>query len=65
VEASISALREALQAQHGGRAQLREMVPVVEKLAGRTVWRGVVHAFDPMGHPTALAAYAWSFPVGA
>ena len=35
-----------------------QSVPVRETFDGKTVWEGVVHIFDLIGHPTATHAYA-------
>src|SRR5438270_13071361 len=48
---------------HGGSATLVQSIPVRETFEGKTVWEGVVHVFDPAGHPTATRAYAWSSPI--
>jgi hypothetical protein len=61
--ASVGQLQEAVEAQHGGLARLREAVLVSEEHAGHPVWQGIVHVFDLEGHPTATRAYAWSSPI--
>jgi hypothetical protein len=48
---------------HGGTATLAQSVPVRETFEGKTVWEGVVHVFDLVGHPIAPRAYAWSSPI--
>lgn len=53
-------LREAIEAQHGGKATFVQAVPVREQFQGAPVWEGVVHVFDLEGHPGATRAYAWS-----
>jgi hypothetical protein len=52
-----------VEGQHGGKAVLAGVRPVKEVWDGKTVWEGVVHAFDLEGHPKATRAYAWSSPV--
>ncbi|MGE0259448.1 MAG: hypothetical protein AB7H71_07280 [Alphaproteobacteria bacterium] len=63
MELEPSLLRDAVQNMHGGAATLAQSVPVRETFQGRTVWEGVVHVFDLVGHPTATRAYAWSSPI--
>ncbi len=53
-------LKQAIEAQHGGKATLRQAVPVREEFQGAPVWEGVVHVFELAGHPAAERAYAWS-----
>ena len=62
-EVSADQLRSAVEAQHGGRATLRETIPVSEEFGGQPVWQGVVHVFELSGHPAASTAYAWSSTV--
>jgi hypothetical protein len=59
----IGQLREAVEKMHGGTATLAQSVPVRETFEGKTVWEGVVHVFDLVGHPTTTRAYAWSSPI--
>jgi hypothetical protein len=56
-------LKETIERMHGGSAHLIQSVPVRETFEGKPVWEGVVHVFDPTGHPTATRAYAWSSPI--
>ena len=63
MEVNTDQLRSAVESQHGGRAQLREVTPVSEEFPGQPVWQGVVHVFDLTGHPAASTAYAWSSPI--
>jgi hypothetical protein len=56
-------LKQAVESLHGGKAKLAQSGPVRETFEGKTVWEGVVHAFDLTGHPTATRAYAWSSPI--
>lgn len=56
-------LQAAVEATHGGRATLRDVVSVRETFQGQTVWEGSVHVFDLQGHPSANTAYAWSSDV--
>ena len=59
----VPSLKTAIEAQHGGTAQFREVVPVSETFNGQPVWEGEVHVFDLDDHPKATRAYAWSSPV--
>jgi hypothetical protein len=61
--AYINELASAIENQHGGTATLAQSVPVKETHDGQTVWEGVVHIFDLVGHPKATRAYAWSSPI--
>ncbi len=63
IETHIDELRRAIELQHGGNAILAQSVPVKETHNGVTVWEGVVHVFDLVGHPNATRAYAWSSPI--
>ncbi len=56
-------LRDAVEAQHGGRANFHSVVPIDERHDGQPVWEGEVHVFDLDNHPKATRAYAWSSPV--
>jgi hypothetical protein len=56
-------LKEAIESQHGGSATLVQAVPVKETFESQTVWEGIVHVFDLVGHPKATRAYAWSSPI--
>ena len=61
--AGVTELAHATEAQHGGIARFREVVPVSETFNGQPVWEGEVHVFDLDDHPRATRAYAWSSPV--
>ncbi len=61
--AEVRQLKEAVESQHGGTATLAQSVPVRETFENKTVWEGLVHAFDLAGHPKATRAYAWSSPI--
>ena len=63
IEVEADELKRAVEHLHGGTATLAQSVPVRETFEGKTVWVGVVHAFDLAGHPTATRAYAWSSPI--
>jgi hypothetical protein len=39
-------------------------VPIVEMFGSKTVWEGVVEAFDLTGHAKAKRCYAWSYHDG-
>jgi hypothetical protein len=56
-------LRRAIESQHGGAATFAQTVPIQEAYEGQPVWEGVVHVFDPEGHPKATRAFAWSSPL--
>jgi hypothetical protein len=62
-EVDAGQLKEAIETQHGGTATLVQAVPVKETFEGQTVWEGIVHVFDLVGHPKATRAYAWSSPI--
>lgn len=62
-EAPVSALAQAVEAQHGGTARLASVAAVRETFSGKTVWQGTIHVFDLEGHPAATRAYAWSSPI--
>src|SRR6266481_9219940 len=59
-EIEADQLKQAVEGLHGGTATLAQSVPVHEAFEGKTVWEGVVHVFDLIGHPGAARAYAWS-----
>lgn len=56
-------LKVAVESQHGGTATLVQSVPIRERFKGKTVWEGVVHVFDLVGHSKTNRAYAWSSPI--
>jgi hypothetical protein len=61
-EIAASALKQAVESQHGGTATFVQSVPVYESRNGATVWNSVVHIFDLANSPTgAVRAYAWSY----
>ena len=64
MQTNADELRKAVESVHSCRAVPRETVPVHETFEGRTVWDGVVHVFDLIGHPRATRAFAWSSPKG-
>lgn len=55
-------LKQAVEHQHGGKADFVELVPVKEIVDGKTVWEGAVAVFDLEGCPNATRAYTWSSP---
>jgi hypothetical protein len=63
IEVATDLLKEAVQQQHNCTARLVQSVPVKESFGDETVWEGVVHVFDIVGHPKAKQAYAWSSPI--
>lgn len=56
-------LKKAVERLHNCTAQFIEAVKVKETFQGQTVWHGVVHVFEIMGHPKATRCYAWSSPI--
>jgi hypothetical protein len=63
MDVSIDQLLQAVESQHCCMAKLAQTVPVKETFGGKTVWEGLVHVFDIVGHPKANLAYAWSSPI--
>jgi hypothetical protein len=63
IEVEADQLKEAVERMHHCSARLAQSVPVNESHKGVTVWEGVVHVFDLVGHPKATTAYAWSSPI--
>lgn len=59
-EVDPSALKLAVEFQHGGTTTFVQSVPVHEEHNGQTVWGGTVHVFDLAGHPAAARAYLGS-----
>ena len=59
-EVPLAALQKAIRDLHGYNSTWDEAVPVKEVWKGQTVWEGIVHVFDLIGHPTATRCYAWS-----
>jgi hypothetical protein len=56
------ALRQTVQAQHGGTATFVQAVRVHEEQHGKTVWDGTVSVFDLRGSSSgAFRAYAWFY----
>ena len=56
------ALRQTVQAQHGGTATFVQAVRVHEEQHGKTVWDGTVSVFDLRGSNSgAFRAYAWYY----
>ena len=62
-EVSSDQLKQAVEAQHGGKAVLVGVAPVTETFDGKTVWDGVVHVFDLEGNAKSTRAYTWSSPI--
>ena len=54
-------LRRAIKDLHGLESTHVCSVPVHEVFEGETVWEGNVEEFEVAGHPTARAAYAWTY----
>ena len=61
--AEVPSLQQAVEQLHQCQATFQEIVPVVERFEGKTVWEGNVHVFNLKGHPTASLCYAWASPV--
>lgn len=60
-ESTSNQLKQAVEAQHGGKATFVQCVPVHEKLGDRTLWSGDVSVFDLRSSTSgAFRAYAWS-----
>lgn len=57
----LQMLAKAFSDLHGCEAQHVETVPVIERLQGKTVWKGEVEVFDLIGHPKAHRGYAWAY----
>ncbi|MBM4404971.1 MAG: hypothetical protein FJ039_02150 [Chloroflexi bacterium] len=57
---TMADLKQAIFDMHGCDAVWVEAVPVSEQFLGKTVWKGMVQVFDPIGHPTASRCYAWA-----
>ncbi len=62
-EASLDALRQAVEGQHECSATFDRVERVVERYKDQPVWAGLVHIFKITDHPTATECYAWSDPV--
>jgi hypothetical protein len=56
----IAQVQVAVSQLHNCGAVWRDTLPVHEVFQGKTVWRGEVEVFDPLGHAKAKRAYAWS-----
>jgi len=54
-------LRQAIKDLHGLESVHVCSVPFHEVFRGETVWEGDVEEFAVTGHPTAKAAYAWTY----
>ena len=57
----LAMLANAFTDFHGCEAKHVETVPVIERLEGKTVWRGEVEIFALIGHPDASKGYAWAY----
>jgi hypothetical protein len=64
METTAKDLQEAVERMHNCRAELAEIVSASETFQEQTVWEGIVHVFDLIGHSTATRCYAWSSPIG-
>lgn len=54
-------LKDAVEAQHGGKATFIQSVPVHEKRGDHTLWSGEVSVFELRASTSgAFRAYAWS-----
>ena len=62
-EVDSDQLKQAVESQHGCTATFADIQRVHETHDGKTVWEGVVHVFDLVGHSNANRAYAWSSPI--
>jgi hypothetical protein len=59
---AVETFQKAIRANFECESRLREAVPVRERFQGETIFEGVVHVFDLIGHPTAKLAYVWHAP---
>ena len=57
----LAMLANAFTDFHGCEAKHVETVPVIERLEGKTVWRGEVEVFALIDHPYAHRGYAWTY----
>ena len=57
----LAMLAKAFTDFHGCEAKHVETVPVIERLEGKTVWRGEVEVFDLIDHPDTRRGYAWTY----
>ena len=53
-------LQQVIHRLHGVQSTHIESVPVKETFQGRTVWEGVVEAFQLHDHPKVPMVYAWA-----
>jgi hypothetical protein len=58
--ASTEQLKRVIESQHGGNAQFRQSMRVLDLPHKLADWDGVVHVFDLKDHPKSKRAYAWS-----
>lgn len=58
-EGTINELQQAVEHQHGGKAEFGEFVPIHEELNG-VVWDVNVAVFKLIDHPISVRALAWS-----
>lgn len=56
----ITELQTGIRRLHGVGSRHVESVPVKETFQGKTVWDGIVEAFELIGHPKAPKVYAWT-----
>ena len=57
----IQMLQEAVRKAYGCDCKYASSTPVHEVFQGKTVWDGVVVAFDLINHGSAKMAYAWGY----
>jgi hypothetical protein len=57
----IVRLQQAFKKLHACKAKHVETVFIIERLHGKTIWRGEVEVFDLIGHPDAQRGYAWEY----
>jgi hypothetical protein len=62
MEVSADQLKQAVEAQHGGKAVLLTKLTVKETFEGK-LWEGIVHIFDLEGNAKSTRAYVWSVPI--
>ena len=60
-KSQVHKLREAVEAQHGGKAKFVQIVPVLEMSGGQAISNTLVSVFDLRGCTRgAFRAYAWA-----
>jgi hypothetical protein len=60
---NINDLKEVIRQIHKCEILYSQEIAVVEKYGDKTVWSGVVHVFNIVGHPKTDTCYGWSFHI--